>query len=290
MIKSIIKFFIEFLHFNREKRLRAILISENFLFGAPINNEKLQQCIKQNAKLARKITIKTLGIRIQLKTIKAVKPAKKFLIMSTDQASVKNAKHCIESAKQYQEDHNLEIIPTMNESELQNFFINNELSWHCRPTLKKNFIFCLQTKLALHFKAWLHCIELGNPVLVLEDYVKFCTSIPALKFKHVISLYTRREPYIAYTISRFQTKERFYTTDVLDCLSCYAIKPEGAQRLINMVRQNLTSPEKLNHLICKKDVHIIYYPLFTNLDNEKPLITPIPTQKEIWGNYKTSSQ
>ena len=249
------------LKINRMQRWYSNL--ENNLDGAPPDEKKLWARLRKDIVPALKfvaatqrVKIRSTGVNLSVFGHKPVIPSKKLLITLTDMpASVRMAKRCIESAKQHGENHNLEILPEANKLESRDFFIRHHLTW-CwwagGDTLAAMGCF------ASHFKLWLRCMDLGEPVIVLKHNALFRAPIPTLKFRHVLILSGPRNATI--TSSVFAACKKgivFYPHDCLLGMGAYAITPEGAHRLVKAAKEELLRP--VDRFIRKELVSILYY-------------------------------
>ena len=241
------------------------------VLGAPENEEKLWGGIKADFKpLLEHVIVnmyvkkRNIGTRLALRTSKAVSPYKKFLITLTDTPlSVKSAERCIESAKRYGEDYNLEIMPAVSKSESVEFFIRNNLTFQAARSSPETLKTLAQMGcFASHFKLWRRCVELGKPVIALEHDAVFRAPVPDMRFKHVIVLssYHWRMISISKANSARTRGEKFHYKKHLYGTHAYAITPEGARRLIGAARKELLEP--VDWFMHKKHVSILcYYPL-----------------------------
>ena len=252
------------LKINRMQRWYSNL--EDKFDGAPTDENKLWKRLRRDIRLALKCTaatqwvkIRSAGVSLLVSGYKPVIPSKKFLITLTGMpASVKMAKHCIESAKQHGEDHNLEILPAVSKFESQDFFIRHNLTWY-RWKEKKLDTLAAMGCFASHFKLWLRCMDLGKPVIALEHDALFRASIPTLKFRHVLMLGMPNPEALGVNSQVFTACKKgiiSYTHDHLLGAHAYAITPEGAHRLVKAAKEELLFPVDL--FIRKKFVSILY--------------------------------
>ena len=251
------------LKINRMQRWYSNL--ENLFDGAPPDEKKLWERLRKDIMPALKyaaatqwIKIRSAGVSLSVSVHKPVIPSKKLLITLTDMpASVRMAKRCIESAKQHGEDHNLEILPAVSKFESRDFFIRHNLTWCWED--KENDTLAEMGCFASHFKLWLRCMDLGEPVIVLEHDALFRTSIPTLKFRHVLMLGVNN----ALWSSKFKVLDAskkgiiFYPHDCLLGTGAYAITPEGTHRLVKAAKEELLIP--VDCFIRKELVSILYY-------------------------------
>lgn len=233
--------------------------------------------------LPLQVAIKRLGARTAI----PIKPGKKFLIALTEMPlSVEAADRCIESAKQYNEHHNLEVISAVDKHRAKDFFICHGLTYSL--ILGAHDTLSLMGCFSSHFKLWLHCMELGEPIIILEHDAVFRAAIPPLKFKHVIMLghphYPQEHEYINQ-LKPGSGREIFHPWPHLLGTHAYAITPEGAHKLVETARRQLLPP--VDVFICKQYVDILYYhPAPISLDDRFSSIVKNfergPGHKEVW--------
>ena len=242
------------LKINRIQRWYSNL--EDQFDGAPPDEKKLWARLRKDIMPALKSTARNTGVNLSVFGHKPVIPSKKLLITLTDRpASVRMAKRCIESAKQHGENHNLEILPEANKLESRDFFIRHHLTWCWR---ERGDTLAAMSCFASHFKLWLRCMDLGDPVIVLKHNALFRAPIPTLKFRHVLILSGPRNATI--TSSVFAACEKgivFYPHDFCFGLVAYAITPEGAHKLVKAAKEELLRP--VDRFIRKELVSILYY-------------------------------
>ena len=252
------------LKINRMQRWYSNL--EGKCDGAPLNKKKTWKQLRKDIMPALKgaavnqgVKIKSTGISLFVSAHKPVIPSKKLLITLTGMpASVRMAKHCIESAKQHGEDRNLEILPAVSKFESRDFFIRHNLTWCLR---NRGFDALAQMGcFASHFKLWLRCMNLGEPVIALEHDALFRAPIPTLKFSHILMLGVSN-PEMPHANSKiFAACKKgiiSYPNDHLLGTHAYAITPEGAHRLVKAAKEELLCP--VDHFIRKELVSILCY-------------------------------
>ena len=299
-----------FLWIPRVRKWYDKLHSPDRLLGAPINEERLGNHFKQQAgsfltlwcppltRLYRKnnwVKFRTFCVRPRIRTIKPVRPHKKFIITLTRlPQSAQAAERCIESAKRHGEEPGLEIVSATDKFEALDFFKQHGLTWlHIDDNFKSGKdplpeMGCF----ASHYKLWQRCIELNEPIIVLEHDAVFVSPIPSLRFKHVIMLskpYYQPENIDVLSIMPRVPKEVFYPMDRLSSGHGYAVTPEGAHRLVAAAHRQLAIPT--DAFINKRKVDILdYQPYLIDFDTDFSTIDVRPqsktTPEEIWKNYK----
>ena len=289
---------------------RKEVLSKDRAFGFPIHEKKLQHYLKQIDKNKRRllflwikqqyrrnlwVKIRTMGVRLRVQTIKPFKPTKKFIITLTSlPLSVKTTERCIRSARQYNEHHGLEIMSAVDKFQAQQFFLQHQLSYqHCR-TLDEDPLPEMGC-FASHYKLWQRCIDLGEPIIILEHDAIFCASIPPLRFKHVLILSRRATltPDCCFfdfpTFRQPRPWEIFFPMRVLPGAHGYAITPEGARILVKAARTQLTYATDL--FVNKDKVDILYFhPYLVDFTcdystHKNRALSKISCQ-EVWESYR----
>ncbi len=282
---------------SRGQQWHRKLTAPGNLLGAPGNEEKIWHEFKSRIGEFAEHFAKLLWLRarnaeahFRLRAAAPVKPHKKFLITLVNlPLSVEAAERCIESAKRYGENGRLEIMPAIDQFKSQDFFTRHGLTWNSQVSTNQPApaMGCF----ASHFKLWLRCIELGEPIIALEHDAVFRAPIPTLKFRHVIMLgkpLFQGESLID-AANPPRGRETHHPWRYLLGTHCYAITPEGAHRLVEAARRRLLLPT--DHFMHKKYIDILYYhpypvdlkPGFTSIANTLP---DGPGQEEVWKTYK----
>ena len=244
------------LKINRIQRWYSNL--EGNLDGAPPDEKKLWKRLRKDIMPALKSVaatprakIRNADVSLPVSGYKPVIPSKKLLITLTGMpVSMSVAKRCIESAKQHGEDHNLEILPAVSRFESRDFFIRHHLTWcwmEGKDTLAAMGCF------ASHFKLWLRCMDLGEPIIALEHDAVFHAPIPTLKFRHVFMLGGPDETWF----HPCDKKITDYPIDHLMGTYAYAITPEGAHKLVKAAKEEFLFP--VDRFIRKELVSILSY-------------------------------
>ena len=228
---------------------------------------------------------------------KPVTIRKKFIITLTQlPQSVTAANRCLEHARLYDMDDEMEIWPAVDKFQATDFFKSRQLTWlHTQNNLARNKdplpeMGCF----ASHYLLWERCVEINEPIIVLEHDAIPVAPVPPLKFKHVIFL---AKPAFAYGSYRFDEldykvpREIFYPMKLLAAAHCYAITPKGASILIKAAQKYLIVP--VDSFVNKKYVDILYYhPYPVNFDHKFSTIdkrsVKCLTPEETWSHYKRS--
>ena len=298
------------------RRLHRKIVSENRLWGAPVNDEKLWNFykikifkflwerlkvkldpIKKWTERNWQIELRTVFVHVRARTIKPVKPTRKFIITLTNlPQSVRVAERCIESAKRCGEHHGLEIAPAVDKFKAMDFFLRHNFTWYhtdynvarAKDPLPEMGCF------ASHYLVWKRCIELEEPIIVLEHDAIFRRPIPPLRFKHIILLSKPSYMIGGYELDKIRQphlREIFYPMHVLAAAHCYAITPAAARILVKAAHRELIVPA--DSFICKDRVNILYFhPYLVDFDFEFSTIDEryvgSPTPESVWENYRTT--
>ena len=276
---------------------------ETYLDGAPADERKIWKLFRhdtvpafRNVIRLRMKKIAHARANLALCTYEPVIPHKKFLIAIPSVSKSKEAaERCIRSAKQHGEDHNLEIMPAITRFQARNFFIQHDLTWASGLSCEYRNRLAQMGCFSSHFKLWLRCMELGKPIVILEHDAVFKTPIPPLRFKHVIMLGTpqpttiKNSPLYCDMVDTFEEGENYYPSSFLLGAHAYAIKPEGARKLVEAARKEPLLP--VDCFIRKKYVDILAYePYPTYLDERFTSISSfrkdIPPHETFWKDYK----
>lgn len=277
---------------KRLRRWRDSLVATGKLFGGPAtDDEKLWHSAR--AEIAPRLTeaaknrwikIMTPIVRVRVRRIKPVKISGKTLLI-TDGATLHReiSKSCIESAKRYGEEDGLTISTLEDDFDLLDAFKRNNLTWNDRNA--ELFIYFSKIKnFYLHFKAWLECVELEKPALLMQQGCLFRSEIPELRFKDVIVLGSPYNP----SSGTAGKREAFYPKQTLEDVYCYAITPRGARKLLEAAQKHIV--QSVNSFICKRYVDIICctkqacpVDFLDQLSMPKDIVQP---QEEVWESYE----
>ncbi len=304
--------FRRFLWIPKARKWYDKLHSPGRLLGAPVTDEKLWHHFKrQSASFATLwlapltrwyrrnawVKFRSVGVRVRVQTIKPVKPARKFIVTLTRlPRSVQAAERCIASAKRHGEHRGLEIAPAVDKFQAQDFFVRHGFTWYhldCNAELGKDPLPEMGC-FASHYQLWQRCVELGEPIIILEHDAVLRSAIPPLRFKHVIllsKLNFRPQHINVDVLKTFRCREIFYPLERLAAAHCYAITPAGARILVAAAQRQLTIPA--DDFINKSRLDILYYhpyladsdSAFSTIDARHP---DSPTPEEVWQSYKRS--
>ena len=186
------------------------------------------------------VSVGTGVVRVLVAGRVPVKPTRKFIVTLVDMpVSMQAAQRCIESAVRHGEARNLEIVPAVDKLHSETFFKENNLSWnsgYCSVTDTFAGMGCF----ASHYKLWCHCVEIGEPIVVLEHDAEFVAPIPVLRFKGIILLAESHKSW--YPLLSSKTPESYYPDERLYGTHAYAITPDAAQKLITQAHRHILPP------------------------------------------------
>ena len=265
-MKFIIHIFLTYLlRIGRFQQWYKNLKLDSGFLGVPPNEKKIWNALKQdihtifmNIYKVQSINIRTIKVRIQVKKFKPIKPSKKFVITLTNlPLSVQATERCIKSCRQYGEDNNLEIVSAVDKFNSQKFFTDNNLTWYENYSIRTE-PFSGMGCFSSHFKLWLRCIDLGEPIIILEHDAILHSSIPQLRFKHIIMI---GKPYFHYHILRSiphkgKKREVALPWPYIAGTHAYAITPEGAHKLVKQAPQQLLPP--VDVFMSRKNIDVLY--------------------------------
>ena len=185
-------------------------------------------------------------IEHKIRHLERLKIHRKYVISLTDvPESVAGAKRCISSAKRYGEDRGMKIFPGIGKTESSAFFLERGLTFSSTPEHEELFDISAEMGcFASHYLLWEKCVELDEPIMILEDDVEFCTSVPPLRFKEVIHLgkpsLSRNAKIMEAVSDKYQ--EVYNPFDYLSGTYAYGITPLAAQKLIDTAHKIVTRP------------------------------------------------
>ena len=88
------------------------------------------------------------------------------------------AMRCIGSAERYGEDSEMEMFSGVRKEESLAFFLERGLTFTSPPGHEELFDISAEMEcFASHYLLWEKCIKLDEPIIILEDYVEFCSPI-----------------------------------------------------------------------------------------------------------------
>ena len=186
---------------------------------------------------------KLLHIRYFIGQVKSLEVNRTYIVtLKEDPPSLKAAKQCRQSLRQWGRE--AEYFYGVNASRAEAVLSQHGISFLGEEQERsvKGRMGCL----ASHFLLWLKCIELDEPILIVEcDGLARCT-IPPLRFKHIVNLSDvsiRREYILKGTAELIDKKHWrgsvYYAHTYLPNTMAYAIKPAGARRLVKAARTGL---------------------------------------------------
>ena len=112
---------------------------------------------------------------------------------------------------------------------------------------------------ASHFSLWRKCIELGQPIIILEHDAIFVSQIPSLRFKHINSLSYSSDWDSQIVKYPRRNGENYYPFACLRGAGSYAITPEGAHLLVEDAHHGVAFA--VDNFIRLSIVNIVeYYP------------------------------
>ena len=194
--------------------------------------------------------------------IKPFKFRKKYIIALPDvPESLAGAELCMQSAERFGEREGMEIFPGINRYESEKFFKSQNLTWsYPRQGRKpKSMSLAEMGCFASHYLLWKKCVDLDEPVMVLEDDVKFQALVPALRFRDFIYL-GKLPPYVGKNVlntlpSTF--REVYHPFRFALGSFAYGIGPRGARKLLSSAQKTTVCP--VDNFVTPGRLHILFY-------------------------------
>ncbi len=239
-------------HFVRGKHKFPGRILKKLVWSHPRKQQKIAL-----SKTAVRIGNTLLHARMNLAGIKPIVPVKRYLITLVNlPQSCKAAEKCIESAKLYEENANLNVFSAIDQFHAESFFVEHGLSWISRA--KRNIRRAAMGCFASHFSLWLKCMKLDEPIIILEHDVIFVSKVSALKFRHIAML-SRSELWelLAVKPEGRENTENYYPFSYMRGAGAYAITPEGAHFLVEDARLGVAFA--VDNFIRREIVDIVDY-------------------------------
>ena len=210
----------------------------------------------------------------RLAKVEPFKFQKKYIVTLPDiPESLAGAKQCMRTAERFGEREGMEIFPGIDKHHSEEFFRNHELTWsyphQCtnRELASRAEMGCF----ASHYLLWRKCVELGEPIMVLEDDTEFRAPVPALKFRDFIYLGEPvfRRPGKKHALRKLplSLREVYYPFRSSAGTWAYGISPTGAEKLLRSAQEAAVRPA--DNFITPSKVHMLFYrpqPLKTSID------------------------
>ena len=231
---------------------------------------KLLITIKVGVKIV--LTCQNWLTQRKIRHLKRLKIHRKYIISLADvPESLAGAKRCISTAKHYGEDRGMEIFPGVRKEESLAFFLERGLTFTSTPGHEELFDVSAEMGcFASHYLLWEKCVELDEPIMVLEDDVKFCAPVLPLRFKEIVHLgkpYSQWNAEIMKAVSD-KYQEVYNPFDHLLGTYAYGITPVAARKLIDAAHKVVIRPA--DRFIRSRTCDILFYlphPITTNLEH-----------------------
>ena len=197
----------------------------------------------------------------KIRDLKKLKINRKYVISLVDiPESLAGARRCISSAERHGEGKGMEIFPGIRKKEALAFFLEHGLTFSSTPGHEE--LFDINGEMgcfASHYLLWKKCVKFNEPIMILEDDVKFYSTVPPLGFKEIIHLgkpCLSRNAKIMATISG-KHQEAYNPFDYLLGAYAYGIMPQAAQKLINAAHKMAIRP--VDRFINPRMCNILFY-------------------------------
>ena len=153
--------------------------------------------------------------------------------------------------------------PGIDKHHSEKFFRNHDLTWSYPRQCKKREL-TLRAEMgcfASHYLLWKKCVELDEPIMVLEDDVKFHAPVPALKFQEFIHLCKPilHRPGRTHVLNKLPLsfREVYYPFRSSVGAWAYGISPVGAAKLLRSAQEAAVRPA--DNFITPSKVHMLFY-------------------------------
>ena len=208
----------------------------------------------------------------KIRHLKKLKIHSKYVVCLTDiPDSLAGAERCINSAKRYGEDKGMEIFPGIRKEESLAFFLERGLTFTSTPRHEELFDISAEMGcFASHYLLWEKCVELDEPIMILEDDVEFCAPVLPLRFKEIVHLgkpYSQWNAEIMVTMSD-KYQEVYNPFNHLLGTYAYGITPVAARKLIDTAHKIVIRPADL--FINSRTYDILFYlphPITTSVEH-----------------------
>ena len=279
--------------------LLGVLTARHVIYGAPVDLGKSWNYVRQKKWFLLKNFFLTRWTAIQIgaKFVfrKKTKLAGAFLIGANDWILLDKSliDYYLNQKAHFGLEPEYKLTPLFRTSreELKEFYEKHGLSWSIRHRMmcdEKGEEFYLKEiiRFALHFKAWLHCLESGAPSLIIECGLRLPVSLPELRIKHLAVLGLQDSGQTGVPL-RPEVKEQNYPFLYIDSPCCYAVTSRGAEMLIDAARGKLLPPMELFMKGMIKKLDVIYYPLVSQKIDDRIMSEIVhkaymPLQESFW--------
>ena len=154
----------------------------------------------------------------------------------------------------------MEIFPGVKKEESLAFFLEHGLTFSSTPGHEE--IFDISAEMgcfASHYLLWKKCVELNEPIVILEDDVEFCAPVLPLRFREIIHLGRPSLPLNAKIIEASPDKyqEVYNPFNYLLGTYAYGVTPQAAQKLIDATHEMVIRPT--DEFISSRAYNILFY-------------------------------
>lgn len=177
------------------------------------------------------------------------KVSKKFIItLMEDPPSLEAAEKCRQSIRRHGGGE-AEYFTAVDERHSEAVFKQYGIAWMNRG--KRGSRKVLMGCFSSHFLLWLKCIEIDEPIMILESDALCTRTMPSrLRFRHVINLldgYYRRNCFVQNKAALFLDKKSYhgsvyYASYAMPRTVAYAVSPDGARRLVKEALSGFARP------------------------------------------------
>ena len=208
----------------------------------------------------------------RLAGIEPFKFRKKYIITLPDiPESLSGANLCMRTAERFGEREGMEVFPGINNEQSEEFFKSHNLTWsyHRQNPKPKPTTLAEMGCFASHYLLWKRCVDLGEPIMILEDDDEFRAPVPALRFRNFIylgKLPSYVEENIVDTLPP-SLHEVYYPFKNAVGTFAYGINPDGARKLLTSAQK--TAVYAADNFITPGKLHMLFYrqqPIMTNTE------------------------
>ncbi len=184
-------------------------------------------------------------------------------IFHTKAACQIGSKQCMRTAEYFGDQEGMEVFPGINKHHSEKFFRDHDLTWsYPRQCINRELMaYAEMGCFPSHYLLWKKCVELGEPIMILEDDAEFRAPVPALRFREFIHLGepVLRRPgrkHVLYKLP-LEFRDVYYPFRSSYGAWAYGISPEDATKLLRSAQEAAVRPA--DNFITPSKVHMLFY-------------------------------
>ena len=155
---------------------------------------------------------------------------KSFVItIMNNKDSVASAERCIESGKKYGQHVEMWSANSPDRMDMHEWFRERSIPdrwFHEEYSRLENCMAAFSS----HYSLWQHCLNLNQPILILEHDAVFVDKLPAVTQGHIVNF--GKPSYGNWLIPNFVGENKIFSKEYLPGAHAYKITPSAAQELI----------------------------------------------------------